>query len=317
MTAPPILPSLNNYESVFREHGVDIVTPDFAFKELLTEDELHRSLVDIDGILCGDDQLSKSVIERAKRLKVISKWGTGIDSIDVVAANALGIKVCRVEDAFAAPVADTVLAYILLFSRRIVEKDQIIRAGDWRKVKSFSLNEQSLGVIGVGHIGQAVIRRAAAFGMKLYGCDIRPAPESFLRQTGVEMVKLAELVSKSDYISLNCDLNPTTFHIISEMTLRLMRSNTCVINTARGSLIDETALVCALKEGLIAGAALDVFEKEPLAFDHPLRSLENVWLSPHNSNGSPAVFKRVDKISIHNLLVGLGVCQTELGAFPI
>ena len=305
VTALPILPFINNYQSIFTEHGIHVTTPDFEIKESISEDKLSRILVDMDGILCGDDKLTKRVLEQAKHLKVISKWGSGIDSIDSKAAAQLGIKVFRVKDIFSSPVADTVLAYLLLFSRKIVQKDQSIRAGHWYKTKSLSLGEQSLGVIGVGHIGQGVIRRAASFGMTLYGCDVKPISKTFLQQTGLKVVPLEKLLSKSNFISLNCDLNKTTYHIISEATLKLMQPSAYIINTARGALIDESALIRALQEHRIAGAALDVFEQEPLPLDSPLRKLENVCLSPHNSNASPTTFKKVDEVSIHNLLIGL------------
>lgn len=311
ITAPPILPSVPEYLPLLAEVGVEGFVPDFDVIESLSEEELNRLLVDVDGILCGDDAISKAVLEKANKLKVVSKWGTGIDSIDSKAAAELGITVRRVEDAFANPVSDTVLTYILMFARQVIQKHQLVRDGDWRKVKSFSLSEQTLGVIGVGHIGKAVIERARAFGMKVYGCDTKSMSEDYIHHSGIEMVSREQLFSESDFISLNCDLNKTSQHILDADAFKQMKSTACVINTARGSLIDETALVEALQSGQIGGAGLDVFEVEPLPDDSPLCQMDNVWLSPHNSNASPSVFKRVDQVSINNLLSSLGCSEID------
>lgn len=305
VTAPPILPHVHEYESIFKNANATIVTPDFIVEESLRERELNRLLVDIDGILCGDDFLTESVLKQANKLKVISKWGTGVDSIDLTAAQKLGIKVCRVTDVFAAPVADTVLAYILLFARQIPQKNKVIQQCDWHKVKSFALNELSLGVVGVGHIGQAVLERAAAFGMKLYGCDVNPVDHHFLEKYNIELLSLEDLLKCSDFVSLNCSLNQSTYKLMSKETLGYMKKTAYLINTARGRLVDEQALIQALHNQEIAGAALDVFEVEPLPHDSCLRNLDNVWLSPHNSNGSPAVFRKVDEVSIYNVLEAL------------
>jgi D-3-phosphoglycerate dehydrogenase len=167
------------------------------------------------------------------------------------------------------------------------------------------LSECTLGVVGVGAIGKAIVRRARAFGMKLYGNDIVEIDPVFLAETGLEMVPLDELLSRVDFVSLNCDLNPTSFHLIDERALKQMRSDAILINTARGQVVDETALVAALKAGTIAGAALDVFEAEPLPPDSPLRQMDNLLLAPHNANSSPAAWQRVHLNTVRNLLEGL------------
>ncbi len=313
VSAPPILPHLDNYRGLFAKYNIEVLTPDFDLKECLSESDLHRLLKDVDGILCGDDKLSAEVLKKANKLKAISKWGTGIDSIDSVAAEQLGIKVRRVVGVFADPVADSVLTYMLLFSRKVVEKDKLVRAGDWYKVKSFTLREQSLGVIGVGHIGKAVVRRAAAFGMKIYCCDIKTVSQEFLAETGAQQVTLEELLAQADFVSLNCDLNKSSHHLINQNSLKLMKPNAVLINTARGPLVNEAALIQALSTRQIGGAALDVFEVEPLPIDSQLRTFQNVLLSPHNSNGSVDVFNRVDQAAIQNLLEELvGAHETKL-----
>jgi D-3-phosphoglycerate dehydrogenase len=245
-------------------------------------------------------------------LKVISKWGTGIDSIDAAACNRLGIKLYRTPNAFTLPVADTVMGYLLAFARRQPWIDKAMKAGKWEKLTGRALSECTLGVIGVGAIGKAVIRRARSFGMKILGNDIVEVDHVFLGETGVEMTTLDALLSTSDFVSVNCDLNPTSFHLINARTLRLMQPTAVLINTARGPVVDEAALITALNEGTVGGAALDVFEVEPLPLDSPLRKMDSVMLAPHNSNSSPVAWERVHWNTIRNLLEGLGIACDDL-----
>jgi len=307
VTAPPILPKIFNYKNLFDKKSVEIVVPPYEVVECLYENELVELLKNIDGILCGDDKITENVLKQTKRLKVISKWGTGIDSIDKDAAERLGIKVLRVKDVFSEPVSDTVLAYILLFSRKIIEKNQIVINNKWEKTESHTLKEKSLGIIGVGHIGKVVAQKALALGMKVYGNDIRKISRDYVKNTDIEMVNLNELLTNSDFVTFHCDLNNSSFHLIGEKELKIMKPESVLINTSRGEVIDQSALEDALQNNGISGAALDVFEVEPLPEESILRKMNNVFLSPHNSNGSPQVFNKVDELSIQNLFTGLGI----------
>jgi D-3-phosphoglycerate dehydrogenase len=258
--------------------------------------------------VCGDDRYSAGVLQAcAPRLKVISKWGTGIDSIDQEAASRLGIQVCRTPNAFSMPVADTVLGYMLAFARRQPWMDRAMKSGRWEKIPGRSLSECSLGVVGVGNCGKAVIRRARAFGMQLLGNDIIEIAPDFILEHGVQMTSLEDLLARSDFVSLNCDLNPTSFHLINRRTLNFMKPGAILINAARGPILDEPALIEALQNGTIAGAALDVFEMEPLPPDSPLLEMDNVMLAPHNANTSPAAWERVHRNTIRSVLIGLGL----------
>jgi D-3-phosphoglycerate dehydrogenase len=172
-----------------------------------------------------------------------------------------------------------------------------------------------LGVIGVGNVGKAVLRRARAFGMTLLGNDILPIPRAFLLENHVRSVSLEELVRHSDFVSVNCDLNPTSLHLVNKKIFDLMKPDAVLINTARGPVVDEQALVNALKEKKIAGAALDVFEVEPLPPDSPLLKMDNVMLAPHNSNSSPAAWDNVHWNTIRNLLLGLEIDPSDLEKF--
>jgi len=305
-SAPYMLSNLDRFRPVLERYGLNLITPDVH--ERLEESDLLKYAGLFDGAICGDDRYSARVLAACTpRLKVISKWGTGIDSIDSAACERLGVKLYRTLNAFTPPVADSVMGYLLAFARRQPWMDRAMKAGVWEKLPGKALHECTLGVIGVGLIGKAVIRRANAFGMKLLGNDIIVIDHVFIAETALEMTPLDDLLARADFVSLNCDLNPTSHHLINSRTLGLMRPNAVLINTARGPIVDELALVAALKTGTIGGAALDLFEFEPLPADSSLKQMDNVMLAPHNANSSPAAWERVHWNTIKNLVEGLGI----------
>jgi phosphoglycerate dehydrogenase-like enzyme len=306
LTAPYMIPVVDRFRSIFDQYKIDLIIPDVH--ERMEEADLLHYAGQFDGAICGDDRYTLRVIEAcAPRLRVISKWGTGVDSIDADACSRYGIKLCRTLNAFTLPVADSVMGYILAFARRQPWMDREMKSGKWEKIPGKALSECTLGVIGVGNIGKAVTRRARAFGMKVYGTDIVEIDQVFVAETGIEMTSLPSLLSNSDFVSVNCDLNPTSYHLINSDTLALMKPDAVLINSARGPLVEEKALIEALQVKRLAGAALDVFEFEPLPLDSPLLNMDNVLLAPHNSNSSPAAWERVHWNTIRNLLDGLGV----------
>ena len=301
-----MIPFLDRFRPFFDQYELDLIIPEVD--ERLGEQQILEFAGDFDGTICGDDHYTTGVLSAcAPRLKVISKWGTGIDSIDYEAAQKLGIDVYRTPNAFTLPVADTVMGYILAFARRQPWMDRSVKSGQWDKLSGRSLSESSLGVIGIGNIGKAVLLRAKAFGMQLIGNDVIEVDPEFIRNAGVEMTSLEELLARADFISINCDLNPTSLHLINHDTLSDMKSNAIVINTARGQVIDEAALISALESGVIAGAALDVFEVEPIPSNNHLLQMDNVMLAPHNANSSPAAWEHVHWNTLRNLLDGLGI----------
>ncbi|MDH5506479.1 MAG: phosphoglycerate dehydrogenase [Anaerolineae bacterium] len=311
ISAPYMIPFIERFRPVFARYAIELLEP--QVEERLEEEHLLAFAGQFDGAICGDDRFTARVIEACTpRLKVISKWGTGIDSIDQRAAARLGVMVGNTPNAFTLPVADTVLGYLLAFARRQPWMDRQMKSGLWQKIPGRALNECTLGVIGVGNIGQAVLRRAQACGMRLLGNDIIDIPAGFLTETGVTMTTLEDLLAQSDFVSLNCDLNPSSQHLINADTLALMQSTAVLINTARGPIVDESALIASLQAGAIAGAALDVFEFEPLPADSPLLRMDNVLLAPHNSNSSPAAWEHVHWNSIRNLLHGLDISTNGL-----
>jgi D-3-phosphoglycerate dehydrogenase len=300
ISAPYMQPVVDKFIPDLRTQGVEVIIP--PVRERLSELELMNWVEDVDGVICGDDQFTPKVLHAAPKLKVISKWGTGIDSIDEKTCRSLGISVRNTPNAFSIPVADSVLGYILAFARKQPWMDSEMKEGNWNKIPGFSLKEATIGVIGAGNVGKAVIKRLAAFEAQILVNDLVPLSAEFLKSYGAHMVSFEKMLSCSDFISLNCSLNPTSYHILSEVEFGRMKPNCVIINTARGPCIDEIALIKALERKTIAGAALDVFENEPLLKNSPLRNMSNVMLAPHNSNSSPSAWEYVHRNTIANLL---------------
>ena len=305
ISAPYFQPVVGKYMHVFEQYNLKPIVPKVT--ERLEEHELLEVIHDIQGTICGDDRFTPKVLDAAKQLSVISKWGTGIDSIDKAYANQKNIQVFNTPNAFTNPVSDTVLGYILTFARQLHAMDTDVKKHIWEKRNLVSLYECTLGIIGLGNIGQAIARKASSFGIRILGHDPCEPPKEFLDSASIELVSKDFLLSKSDFITLNCDLNDSSLHILSTIEFTNMAKKPYIINAARGPLIDEIALVKALKDGKIKGAALDVFEDEPLPPTSELRSLENVLLAPHNSNSSPDAWEKVHEQTLNNLLVGLGI----------
>ncbi len=310
-SAPYMLPYVERFRPVLERHNLQLIVPEVH--ERLNEAEILAYAGQFDGTICGDDRYTPEVLEAcAPRLKIISKWGTGVDSIDAQACARLGIKIGRTPNAFTLPVADTVMGYMLAFSRRQPWMDRAMKMGEWDKIPGIALHEQTLGIIGIGAIGKTLTRRARAFGMRVIGNDIIEIDHVFVAETGIQMASLEYLMANSDFISVNCDLNPTSLHLINARSLAIAKPGAILINAARGPIVKEADLIAALQSKQLGGAALDVFEVEPLPLDSPLLSMDNVMLAPHNSNSSPAAWERVHWNTIKNLLDGLGIQEQPL-----
>lgn len=305
VTAPYMLPYMDRFRPILNAFGYETIEP--KVNERFEAEDILKYAHQFVGTLCGDDRYTRAVQQAClPELKVISKWGTGIDSIDQVAAKELGIMIGNTPGAFTVPVTESILGYMLAFARRQPWMDKAMKAGEWKKIPGKTLQESSLGVIGVGRIGKCLLQYAKTFGMKLYGNDIIEIDPGFIAEVGVEMLPLDELLAKSDFISLNCTLNPTSLHLINAETLKMVKPGAVLINTCRGPVVHEAALVEVLQAGKLAGAALDVFEEEPLPQDSPLLGMENVMIAPHNTNSSPYYWERVHWNTLRNLLIGLG-----------
>lgn len=248
--------------------------------EKYREGDLLEIIGDYDGLITGTDEVSKKVIKKGKKLKIIAKNGVGYDNIDVPAATERGVYVTTTPGAVEQAVADSTIGLMLDLARNITVGNQAIRSGSWERIMGTEIWEKRLGIIGMGTIGKNVARRAQGFNMEIFAFDPFIDLE-YCAQYGIKSTDLNEIFNSCDFISIHCLLNEATRNLVSRERLNMMKPTAYIINTSRGGVIDETALVEALKEGRITGAGLDVFEKEPLPEDSPLLELDNVILTPH------------------------------------
>ena len=294
---------IDDFRPLFEERGIAIDMPSVVQQP--TEDELIAIIGEFDGMIAGDDPLTARVLAHAGRMRIISKWGIGIDGIDLEAAKEAGIPVTNTPGVFGDDVADVAAGYIVMLARQLHRIDASVRSGGWFKHEGIALTGKTLGIVGFGSIGQAVARRGQGFGMTVMAQDVAPTAKNAGDTMGVAVVPLEELLADSDFVVLCTPLTPDTHHLIDERTLSLMRNGTFLVNVARGPLVDETALVAALDSGRIAAAALDVFEEEPLAADHPLRRHEQCVFGSHNGSNTREGVLRASAQAVENLLRGL------------
>lgn len=250
-----------------------------------SEDELIAELAEATAVIVTSrEKITRRVIESARRLRLITKSGAPPSNVDTGAARERGILVTWTPGANAVSVAEFSLALLLAASRRLIEFRNVMLEGKWRTFDRLGveLDGKTLGLVGFGAVGRAVAARAQAFGLKVSAFD-PGVPADSLSRYGVSAVGLANVLSRSDFVSLHCELNDRTRHLIGAAELSTMRSNAILINTARGAIVDEKALFQALKNGHPAAAALDVFEVEPPLERNPLLALPNVIATPHVS----------------------------------
>lgn len=303
VSCPLIQDAIDDYEYLFAEHGITIDVP--KIDQQLTEEELLDCIDQYHGVIAGDDEFTEEVLRAARNLEVISKWGIGTDNIDENTARQEDIEVYNTPGAFADEVADVVFGYTIMLARELHLIDREIRQGGWACPRGVSLAGKTFGVVGVGNIGSAVARRAHALGMDVVGNDVRPIEEDLKRETGIESVSVPTLLERSDVVSLNCPLTNKTGGLIGQSELEKIGEAGYLVNTSRGELVDQSALVDALQEDRIAGAALDVFEEEPLPPDSPLIDLDNVILGSHNAQNTEEAVSRVNDRAVKNLIRGL------------
>ena len=245
----------------------------------MTEDELRGALPGVFATVASSEPYTERIFQSAPDLKVVARWGVGFDAIDVDAATRHGVVVCTAVGANHEAVADYAITLMCGLQRGLLRNHRLITGGQWKTEFRPGLWRATVGIVGLGRIGQAVARRCRGFSMTILAYE--PYPDlDFVQEYGVELVAIEELLRRSDVVTLHCPATPENRHLINRERLALMKPTAHLVNTARGPLIDETALLEALATGRIAGAGLDVFEKEPL-FDSALFGLDNVILSPH------------------------------------
>jgi len=264
-----------------REKGVEVVELSPGSKE----ENLLEQVGDADGLITrGSIKVTREMMERSPRLRVVGVHGIGCDHVDLKAAEELGRVVCNTPDALTVTVAEMAMALTLAAVRNVVAADKAVRAGHWNRkygdLIGLELAGKTVGVVGLGRIGAATAKRLKAFDAEVAYWSRTRKPEAE-EELGISWMDLDELLRRSDIISLHLPGTADTHHIIGERELGLMKEGVIIVNTARGRVIDEEAMTVALKSGKIRAAALDVFEKEPLPVDSPLRTMDNVILTPH------------------------------------
>ena len=270
-----VAPILND---ILQKNGLKI-----TYEPEITPDQIKEKIGNFDIVVVRSrTKITKEMIEKASKCKIIARVGVGLDKIDVDAAEAKGIRVINAVEGAMNAVAELVLGLMLSLAREIPRADREIRNGKWLKkeLMGTELSGKYLGIVGLGNIGKKLAKHAKALNMNIIGYDVIPIPEDFSREVGLIKTDLETLLSSADYISFHVPLTDSTHHLVNSQRLAKMKKNTCLINTSRGEIIDENALYDALKEGKIAGAALDVFETEP-AIGNKLATLPNVICTPH------------------------------------
>ncbi len=281
----------------------------YAENPPLKEDRLSQIIHEYDAIVAGLDDYTAKVLEKAERLKILARYGVGIDNVDLKKATELGIIVTYTPGANTIAVAEHTFSLILSLIKNIPKLNEAAKRGEWggKRELNRELYGKVLGIVGLGSIGRAVAAMAKGFGMEVIAYSPRVKKED-AEKIGVKLVSLEELLQKSDVVSIHTSYSPQKYHLIGERQLKMMKKTAYLVNTARGELIDEKALVNALKNGDIAGAALDVFEHEPPSPDNELLKLDNVIVTPHAASHTWEAVRRMGEMvteDIEAVLKGL------------
>ncbi len=281
----------------------------------LSQRRLHEVLPGHVAVIAAMDAYTADVLSSASDLRIISRWGVGIDNIDIDAATANNIVVCNTPGMVTSSVADMTFALMLSLARDLTGATHRGRSAEWVQVLAADFFGATLGLIGFGSIGQAVAYRARGFDMKVLAYDPYPNPEK-AAELGVTLTDLATVIREADFLSLHCNLTDENYHMIGADELAAMKPSTFLINTARGKLVDSQALLDALQSGEIAGAALDALEEEPPSADDPILSAPNCLITPHNSFYNPTSVRLVNTQVVQNILDVLAGRKTQFVLNP-
>ena len=274
------------------------------FGRPLTASELIPLMAEIDGFIAGVDEIDADVIQAAVGLKVISRYGTGTDRVDIDAATQKGIVVTNTPGANAVAVAELAIGFMLSLARNLCQANQSTHQGEWSRYSGISFREKTVGLVGLGFIGREVAKRLKSFGCRLLATDPVVEPE-VAKAIDVELTSLEDLLSRSHFVSLHLPATASTTGMINRETLTQMKPGAFLINTARGELIDETALEEALTSEHLGGAALDVFSKEPPGKDNNLLQLPQVVLTPHMASRTDDAMNQMGRIAMQDCLAVL------------
>jgi D-3-phosphoglycerate dehydrogenase len=284
--------------TLLRKAGYELVFN--PFERPLTQDEIIPLIRETDGIIVGLDQIDEEVLSHAPKLRVISKYGAGVDNIDLKSAKKRGIIVTNTPGVNSSAVAELTIGLMLSVARHISESDRKIRRGEWGRYPGFELKKKVLGIIGTGQIGKQLALKVRGFDMSIIAHDIEP-DYLWAENMGVSYVTFSELIKEADIVSLHLPLNKDTYHLIGEDELAQFKPTAILINTSRGELVDENSLYTALREKQLLGAGLDVYEDEPLK-DSLLKTIDNVVLTSHIGAHTEEAVRDMGRTAVSNLI---------------
>lgn len=296
VTCPPMLEAIDAFEDQFSKLRWEVTAPDVV--QTLTEAELCELVPAHDGWIIGDDPATRRVMEAGikGRLRAMVKWGIGTDNVDFQAAEEIGLPVTNTPGVFSAEVADVAIAYLISLARHLTTIDRAVRSGGWPKLQGRSVSAMTVGIVGLGNIGQATVQRVKALGCNVIGYDpYVEAPSSF------EVRVWPDGLEELDGIIFTCPLTDETHGMMDAEALDELPDDALVVNVSRGPVIQQEALVQALEENRLGGAALDVFDTEPLPQGHPLTEIENVILGSHNASNTREGVLRATQLAIEQL----------------
>lgn len=306
ITCPPMLRGIDNLKHFFIEKNIELVLPDVV--QTLTEEQLIDLVPEVDGWIIGDDPATERVFAAgvSGKLRAAVKWGVGVDNVDFKACEKLGIPISNTPRMFGNEVADMALAYLLGLARESYRVDREVRKGNWIKPPGISLSGKTVALVGLGDIGLATAKRLKGFDVKVNAYD--PFTKLTAHEAYVEQIlTFPEQIETADFVVLTCALTPSSYHLINEASIAKMKDGVYLVNVSRGGLVDEPALVAALKSGKVKAAGLDVFEHEPLDADNPIRQFDQCIFGTHNGSNTKEAVVRASLRAIELLFGYLGV----------
>ncbi|MDR3319435.1 MAG: phosphoglycerate dehydrogenase [Desulfovibrio sp.] len=289
--------------SLLSDAGLQLIRNDTG--DILSAVQMREKIADCEGVILGVDPLNVEVLDSAPLLRVVARYGAGMDNIDLNACKTRGIAVSRTMEANSNAVADYTFALMLALARKTALIDRRCRQKDWRKITSIDIYGKTLGIVGFGAVGRCVAKRAKGFSMRVLAHD--PFFDAATaRKLDVAPADMDAICKKADFITLHAALNETTHNLVNAERLALMKDTAVLVNTARGGLIDEAALLASLRDGRIYGAGLDVFEEEPPS-DPAWYNLDNVVMGSHCAASTTGATETMGRMAVDNLLRDLGL----------
>ncbi len=307
VTCPPMLGMIDSFRSIFKEHNVELTTPNVI--QTLSVEELKKLVPQHDGWIIGDDPATEEVFAAGKagNLKAAVKWGIGVDNVNFDACKTLDIPIINTPNMFGGEVADIAMGYVTALARETFQIDQGVRDGQWPKPRGISLSGKTVALLGFGDIGKNAAKRMLAADMNVIAYDPFAKPSEEL--AAVEMAAWPSRVDEADFIVVTCALTPSSHHMVNAEVFAKAKDGLRVVNVGRGPIIDEAALVDALKSGRAYSAALDVFEIEPLPENSYLRSHPRCVFGSHNASNTADAVERTSRIAIDKLFGFLNIAK--------